>query len=148
MVAAGSTGSIPATAELLGVIARLPNGAVVLPGLDRELDEESWQRLDPGHPQFALKQLLERIGVAREDVADWLPARASGRANAHAARGCCVRRRPRMLGARWPTREAANSRLASTGLTLVEAADPAEEAFVVALSLREALETPSTRRRW
>ncbi|HEY0283044.1 MAG TPA: hypothetical protein VGC27_10525, partial [Rhizomicrobium sp.] len=74
VVAAGSTGSIPATAELLGVIARLPKGVVVLPGLDRELDEDSWQRLDPGHPQFALKQLLERIGVRREDVADWLPS--------------------------------------------------------------------------
>ena len=57
VIAAGSTGSIPATAELLGVIARLPKGAVVLPGLDRRLDEESWQRLedDPGHPQYGLR---------------------------------------------------------------------------------------------
>ena len=44
---------------------------MVLPGLDRELDEESWNELDPGHPQFGLKQLLERIGVARDDVTDW-----------------------------------------------------------------------------
>ena len=39
VIAAGSTGSIPATAELLSAIARLPRGAVVLPGLDREIDE-------------------------------------------------------------------------------------------------------------
>ena len=103
VVAAGSTGSIPATAELLGVIARLPKGAVVLPGLDRELDEESWQRLDPGHPQFALKQLLERIGVARDDVADWMPAvgapqreRISARDVASGAdHGCLARARRR-----------------------------------------------------
>src|SRR5262245_30440647 len=42
VVAAGSTGSMPATAVLLATIARLPHGAVVLPGLDTGLDEESW----------------------------------------------------------------------------------------------------------
>ena len=43
VIAAGSTGSIPATAELIATIARLPHGAVVLPGLDTDLDEESWR---------------------------------------------------------------------------------------------------------
>lgn len=43
ILAAGSTGSLPATAEPSGVIARLPHGAVVLPGLDRDLDEQSWK---------------------------------------------------------------------------------------------------------
>src|SRR6266705_934576 len=42
VIAAGSTGSMPATAELIATIARLPHGAVVLPGLDTELDEASW----------------------------------------------------------------------------------------------------------
>ena len=36
-IIAGSTGSLPATAELMSVVARLPKGMVVLPGLDREL---------------------------------------------------------------------------------------------------------------
>ena len=43
VIAAGSTGSIPATAELIATIARLPHGAVVLPGLDTDLDEASWR---------------------------------------------------------------------------------------------------------
>ena len=43
VIAAGSTGSIPATAELIATIARLPHGAVVLPGLDTDLDEPSWR---------------------------------------------------------------------------------------------------------
>ena len=45
VIVAGSTGSIPATAELISAIADLPNGAVVLPGLDRDLDDAAWQML-------------------------------------------------------------------------------------------------------
>src|SRR6266478_8569216 len=43
VIAAGSTGSMPATAKFLHAVARLPQGAVVLPGLDTDLDEEAWQ---------------------------------------------------------------------------------------------------------
>ena len=142
IVAAGSTGSIPATAELLGVIARLPKGAVVLPGLDRELDEDSWQRLDPGHPQFALKQLLERIGVKREDVADWMPSVGLPQ------RERMLREvlRPAPTTDAWRALADGDTSALATGLdglTLLEAADPAEEASAIALLLREALETPA-----
>src|SRR3984957_796316 len=77
-IAAGSTGSIPATAGLIATIARLPHGAVVLPGLDTDLDEDSWRLIAgdkekdippaPGHPQFAMQALLTRIGIARGAV--------------------------------------------------------------------------------
>ncbi len=78
VIAAGSTGSVPATAELLNVIARLPQGALVLPGLDRDLNDEAWDALSTqletpsvfGHPQFGLKKLMTRIGVSRDDVKD------------------------------------------------------------------------------
>ena len=40
VIAAGSTGSMPATAKLLATIATLPHGALVLPGLDMTLDDE------------------------------------------------------------------------------------------------------------
>ena len=73
VIAAGSTGSIPATAELLKVIAQLPTGAVVLPGLDTDLDGEAWSELDAGHAQFGLRQLLAHLGIEREDVAPWSP---------------------------------------------------------------------------
>jgi len=54
-------GTVPAVARLLGVVARLPQGAVVLPGLDPGLDEADWQALEPAHPQYGLKRLLEAI---------------------------------------------------------------------------------------
>ena len=82
MIAAGSTGSMPATAKFLHAVAKLPHGAVVLPGLDTDLDEESWQSIggkrdDDGkftehpasnHPQYAMHALLDRFGIKRGDV--------------------------------------------------------------------------------
>ncbi|MEM1364648.1 MAG: double-strand break repair protein AddB, partial [Pseudomonadota bacterium] len=66
VIAAGSTGSIPATARLLRAVSELPQGAVVLPGLDRHLEPSAWSRIgrlgapmsEPGHPQYALRTLL------------------------------------------------------------------------------------------
>lgn len=69
VIAAGSTGTHPATADLLGVISRLPHGEVIVPGLDVVCDESVWEAVDPTHPQYQLKRLLERLGAARRDVA-------------------------------------------------------------------------------
>src|SRR6185503_19828999 len=70
VIAAGSTGSQPAIRELLTVIAALPQGAVVLPGLDREIDDESWSKLDPTHPQFGLRELQSAFERKRGDVVE------------------------------------------------------------------------------
>jgi len=139
VVAAGSTGSIPATAELMRAIASLPRGAVVLPGLDRALDEPSWNGLDPGHPQFGLKQLLERIGVARAQVTEWNDARDGSRERAlrEVLRPAPTTDAWRLLVERG---DAGEIERGLEGLSLVEADDPSEEALVVALILREALE--------
>src|SRR5688500_6895530 len=88
VIAAGSTGSIPATAELLATIARLPHGAVVLPGLDTRLEADAWNLIsgrdgkeEPahGHPQFAMYALLRRIGVSPEAVTGLAEPAAHGR---------------------------------------------------------------------
>src|ERR1700684_2462848 len=82
VIAAGSTGSMPATARFLHAIAKLPQGAVVLPGLDTDLDDEAWQLIggirsadgqdttqpSSNHPQFAMHALLQRFGIKRGDV--------------------------------------------------------------------------------
>ena len=71
LVAAGSTGSAPATADLLRVIAEAPQGCVVLPGLDDSLAQDAWRRVGEQHPQGALRRLLGRAGVERQDVETW-----------------------------------------------------------------------------
>jgi ATP-dependent helicase/nuclease subunit B len=139
VIAAGTTGSIPATAALLGVIARLPQGAVVLPGLDREMDAESWANLDPGHPQYGLRQLLERTGVARADVKDWQRTACNG------PRETLLREtlRPAPTTDAWRAlAERGGGGIAEglAGLSLVACADPGEEALAIALALRDSLE--------
>src|SRR5262249_52365319 len=62
---------IPAPADLLAVIATVPRGAIVLPGLDRAISDDAWDKLDAGHPQFGLKALLERLAVPRQAVVAW-----------------------------------------------------------------------------
>ncbi|MES2256200.1 MAG: double-strand break repair protein AddB [Pseudomonadota bacterium] len=139
VIAAGSTGSIPATARLLGVIAHLPQGALILPGLDRALDERSWRNLDPGHPQYGLQQLLASIGTPRGDVKDWHDACPNP------ARENLLREslRPAPTTDAWRAlADAGGGDIAHglNGVTLVTAADPAQEALVIALALRETLE--------
>ncbi|MBN9304946.1 MAG: hypothetical protein BGO82_10445 [Devosia sp. 67-54] len=79
VIAAGTTGSIPATAELLRAIAALPRGALVLPGLDTSLSPEQHKLLLDsdtlhGHPQYGLATLLRRLGAGIADVEDLAPA--------------------------------------------------------------------------
>ncbi|MGH6878314.1 MAG: double-strand break repair protein AddB, partial [Rhizomicrobium sp.] len=138
VIAAGTTGSIPATAELLNAIAQLPAGAVVLPALDRDLDGESWNALEPGHPQYGLKQLLERMGVARGVVRDW-----PGTPAPSVARLALLREtlRPAPTTDAWRTlADQDGSEIAAglDGIGFVAAAHPGEEALAVALMLREA----------
>ena len=71
IIAAGSTGSIPATADLLNVVSRLPNGCVVLPGLDQTLSEDELAKLEPTHPQYGMAHLLSKMGARLDEVKIW-----------------------------------------------------------------------------
>ena len=154
VIAAGSTGSIPATAELLGTIARAEQGAVVLPGLDLELDDESWAEIGsagpdnpghPEHPQFGMKQLLERIGATRAEVA-YLPGTEPGDSDRSKLSLISETMRPAATTERWPhggkASDVDGAPETDGSLSLVEAPSPEEEAEVIALMLRETLERP------
>jgi len=133
VIAAGSTGSQPATRDLLAAIAGLPQGVVVLPGLDREIDEESWTKLDPTHPQFGLRDLLLALGCTRHEVGEW-----PGASGDPARRQLIAElMRPAETTDAWQRPEAA----ALDHVTRADCATPHQEALVIALALREALET-------
>ncbi|MGE5504016.1 MAG: double-strand break repair protein AddB [Actinomycetota bacterium] len=137
VIAAGSTGSRPATADLLAAVAALPKGRVVLPGLDFTLDEASWQALDPAHPQYGMKQLLARLRVTRAEVRPFGhgtdPRGARMVLLAEALRPAATCEAWRDLPAFGPE--------ALAGVTRLDAPTPREEAGAIALMLRHALET-------
>jgi len=154
VIAAGSTGSIPATARLLAAIARLPNGAVVLPGLDTDLDATAWDTLGDadaapsvyGHPQFGLHRLLGAIGIARADV-----ALLGDRPTHQVARARILSEalRPAETTQDWVTNrgvvEQAVAEGAFDGVTLLDAPNEREEALAIALALRRKAATPGAR---
>jgi len=140
VIAAGSTGTIPATADLLAAVAGLPNGRVVLPGLMH--DPSSWEAIhrDPSHPQYNLARLLERLNRTPESVLTWTDAASETIPTPRAALIAEVMR-PAETTQAWRTlKRIPKDTLA--GVERVDCADSAEEACVIALILRHALETP------
>ena len=160
VVAVGITSASPALARLLRVVAELPKGAVVLPDLDLSLDDEVWDELGRAgaapevgeapfgredastHPQYHLKLLLNRMGVARAEVDPWHRAGPSA-APPERSRAISNLFLPPRASARWVDLEERQRRL--RGVRLMEAEHPGEEAQAIAILIREALETPERR---
>ncbi|MBY0381805.1 MAG: double-strand break repair protein AddB [Xanthobacteraceae bacterium] len=151
VIAAGSTGSMPSTAKFLHAVAQLPHGAVVLPGLDTDLDDEAWRTIGgirdalgafvepplPSHPQYALHGLLLRLNLKRADIQPLTKPDGGRELLASEAM------RPASETARWQQRlsepqvqlEIAN---AVRDLCVIEAANPEMEALAIAVAMREA----------
>ena len=148
-VAAGITTAAPAVAAVLARVARMDGGMVVLPGLSLSsiMPDEEWDALganedggsEPAHPQYHLKLLLDRMGVARGEVQLW---RYGGRASSSAARARAVANAMAApdYSHKWQHLKPAERRL--SGVRVAELHDAAAEAQAIALALRGALETP------
>ncbi|MEO0461609.1 MAG: double-strand break repair protein AddB [Pseudomonadota bacterium] len=160
IVAAGVTSASPALARMLRMIAELPHGAVVLPDFDLEMNDAAWDELgragaapEPGgelfasadaltHPQYHLKLLLERMGLARSEVRPWhrkgLTAAPPARSKAISALFL-----PPEASRSWIDLPAEKRRL--PGLRLLTSPTSEEEAQAIAMLVREALEEPEKR---
>ncbi len=152
--AAGVTTTAPAVARLLGTVARLAEGMVVLPGIDTGMPEREWDALGPHepdpdtgrrrpsmetHPQFHMKLLLDRMGIGRTEVERW---RWGGGRDAPAVRSRAIANAmaPALFTSKWQELKPVERRL--SGVRAIELADPSEEAQTIAIALREALEEP------
>ena len=140
VIVAGSTGTIPATADLLNVVAQLPKGMVVLPGFDSALSDETITALEPTHPQFGMTQLLHRLGIDAASVQMW-PHSDTGQTISPRSSLLHEALKPaKLTGPRFDPR--AISADALDHLTRINCSTPQEEASVIALAMRETLETP------
>lgn len=149
VIAAGISTGAPAVARLLKRVARLPNGKVVLAGLDQHMPDAEWDAVAgkgsapaiETHPQFHLWQMLDRMDVARSDVKLWrygsdtdaAPARSRAISNALA---------PARFTDKWVDLKASERQL--SGVQAIEVATPADEAQAVSLAIRAALDAPGT----
>lgn len=156
--AAGITDAAPAVARLLRCVSEMAEGQVVFAGLDLDMAGEEWDALGPHpadpvtghvprsietHPQFHLKQMLDRMGVARGEVRAWRGGSPAGSgADSDPARGRAIANAlaPAEFTGRWTHLAAADRRL--SGVRAVELPTPADEAQAIALTLRQALEEP------
>lgn len=132
VIAAGSTGSIPATAHLLKSIKALPKGRVILPGFDPYLGEVP----EASHPQHTMYRLLKTLEVDPKDV---LPLKVIE----------CPSQTTELLEAIFDkvprTLEEHRVKDALRTWTLVESSHQQEEAAVIALAIRERFEISDQR---
>lgn len=153
IVAAGISDTAPAVAKLLRTLAFMPQGMVVFADLDRAIPQEEWDALGPHergedgpgkpdletHPQYHLKLLLDRMGIARDEVKRWqaaseadaTPRRTMMTSNAFA---------PAAFTGKW--RELQSHERSLAGVTALDLANSAHEAQAIALAMRESLDTP------
>lgn len=153
VVAAGVTTAAPAIARLLRTVADLPNGMVVLPGLDLGMAAEEWEALGPvkpdpdqpgerpleTHPQYHLKLLLARMGIARDEVGAWAATSPFDGPDARAP-FLSLLFTPAAYTARWQAADDVAPSL--TGVSAAVFADDGQEAQGIALMMRRALEEP------
>jgi len=158
VIAVGFNDYSPAISTLLQAVHALPQGKIILQGVDLGLDQKSWDILTPVHPQYAPKQILSALGVERTKVQEW---HAQPLAADHFVRAPNLprtnRERQKLLRdamlpagttAGWAVEKPSLAHTpaigvhALSGMDLITCTSQQEEASVIALKMRESLEMP------
>ncbi len=151
LILAGSTGSAPAMADLMKVVAEAPMGAVILPGIDASLAEDAWKQIEDSHPQATMKRLLDRHKLTRDNVREWPASQGTDRKARARRRLLNEALRPAEATKDWRDQIAALQAEGDgfdpiaeglDGLHRIIAARDEDAAAVIALLMREVLDTP------
>lgn len=144
VIIAGSTGSRGTTMLLMQAVAKLPQGALVLPGFDFDMPTHVWARLGDAmlsedHPQYRFHKMMTEMGVAPGDIGRWHDTQApSPERNALVS----LSLRPAPVTDAWLTEGARLTGIkeATADVTMLDAPSPRDEAMAIALRLRQAAE--------
>ncbi|MGL4235241.1 double-strand break repair protein AddB [Tabrizicola sp.] len=144
VILAGSTGSRGTTALLMQAVARLPGGAVILPGFDFDQPKAVWDSMNDAltaedHPQYRFRRLMEGLQCGPDAVQRWTTTEPPepGR-----NRLISLSLRPAPITDHWLTEgpDLPDLPPVTKGLTLIEAPGERAEALAIALILRQSAE--------
>lgn len=141
IIVAGSTGSRGTTSEFMKRVANLPQGAVVLPGVDFGISRETWDKIDESgayeHPQARFSNFAKKVGISPRSIENWA---TSIDENSTRNKLISLALRPAPVTDQWMTEgpNFQNVAAACDDLTLIEAPDARSEAVSIALALRKA----------
>ncbi|MBO9476171.1 double-strand break repair protein AddB [Shimia sp. R11_0] len=148
IILAGSTGSRGTMQLLMQAVARLPQGAIVLPGYDFDMPAATWAHLGSGmesedHPQYRYHAIMQMMDLTPHDIEPWdntpPPAPARNRLVSLALR-------PAPVTDQWLAEGPTLGDLipATENVTLIEATTQREEALTIAARMRKAAEDGQT----
>ncbi len=155
IIIAGSTGSIPATADLIAAVQKLENGTIVLPGLDEAMSDGEWAMIasdgeaisgkpspaSRSHPQYGFFRLLQRMGIERHEIPSLAVAEPDLAYRAVLLSQALL---PVQATSGWPAlreeTDPARRADAFRDVALIETANEREEASAIAIALRLALQ--------
>ncbi|WEQ52737.1 double-strand break repair protein AddB [Komagataeibacter oboediens] len=142
--AAGFSDAVPSTIAMLRAVLSLPDGLLVLPGVDMDCADDVWQRLPPDHPQAGTAHMLAELGMERACMERWDTIADGDVASSPVSRASLLARAllPAHALDRW---RAPDAPVAADGLSVLRSADQQEEAAAIAMVLRQVLEQPGRR---
>ena len=146
ILVAGSTGSRGTTRAFMRAVARLPQGALILPGFDRAMPDNIWPTLRDhrtdaeDHPQFRYFNLMQELELQPSEVQPWGPQLPSARVARNALVSLALRPAPVTDAWLEDGPKLPDLPQATEALTLVEAPNPRLETLTIALRLRQAIE--------
>ncbi len=134
IIIAGTTGSIPATAELIACVSQLPQGMIILPGFDTDANEEYLQHMEESHPQWGMYQLLAKMKLDYRDVQN-----IEIMGNNERCKLLSEVMRPAELSQSWQNLTL-DIKKATSGMRHITCSNIQEEATVISLLMRDTVE--------
>lgn len=148
VILAGSTGSRGTMMLLMQAVAKLPHGAIVLPGFDTDMPANVWQQMSDAleaedHPQFRFRKLMDALAITPQQISPWHTCTAP---SPNRNRLVSLAMRPAPVTDQWLTEgpTLGDLKTATCDITLIEATTQREEALAIAARMRKAAQDGQT----